>query len=203
MIRKDKSNTARRYILPFAAVLLLAAAPAMAETAPSPAAGSLAAMWDKKPHGDKDHHGKKRMKHADWKADKEKMKSMSPAERAAFMERRHAERKEAMLAHIEKLPAGQQAEARRRMEEFEARREATRKELMALSPEQREARMEQMHKDMKEKHKAERAARFEKRWNDATADDRTAFCAKAAENCKGAEDDPRLCAAAKTKCTTP
>ncbi|MBU0800912.1 MAG: DUF3106 domain-containing protein [Alphaproteobacteria bacterium] len=191
-----------RFILPVLAVLLLTTAPVLAQDASAEtprAEKSLADMWDKK-YGDKKHDGEKGERRAAWKADKEKMKDMTPEQRHEFMESRAAERKAEMMAEIEKMPPEKQEEARKKMAEFEAKREAVRKELMGLPPEERAARMEELHKEMKEKHKGDREAKFKKRWNDASAEDRAAFCARSVEKCTGGEDEPRLCVKAKDLC---
>lgn len=190
-----------RFILPAFAALMLTATPVLAEDKPAGKAKyadkSIVEMWDRKDGEGKRYKGGERR--ADWQAEKEKIKALSPEERAAYMEKKQAERKARMQERIEKMPPEKQAEARAKMEEFEARRAAVKQELMALPPEEREARMKELQNDMKAKYGAAHEDRFQKRWDNASADDRAAFCERAATEC-GGDDKPRLCAKATEIC---
>ncbi len=66
------------------------------------------------------------------------------------------------------------------------RREAIREKLESLSPEERKAEIAKMraeHKEKMEKRYEERKKRFDDRWDNASDDERTNICERAAERC--------------------
>lgn len=102
---------------------------------------------------------------------------------------------------LESLPPEQRAEARQHYEEIEEKRRLLRAELESLPPEERAARMEELRAQfsaMKEEHHADFQERFRARWENATDDERRAFCANARSHC--AEGHRRSCAMAKGHC---
>lgn len=125
-----------------AAALLLAAAPVAAQDAAAAGAPPVAEIEHKGPHGDRAEK---------WREDHKRMKDMSPEEREAFIEKRRADRRAKMEARINALPPEEQAAARDKMIEMEARREAMHQELMAMPPEERRAKMKEIQAKMKER----------------------------------------------------
>jgi hypothetical protein len=66
-------------------------------------------------------------------------------------------------------------------------REKLKNELMGLPPEERKAKMDELRKEMLEKRqerRTERKEEFENKWDDATPDEREAFCSHAKEKCQ-------------------